>query len=98
MEIKCDEEGEEEEEVQQCAAVKKTTGSACTAVVTEHPVGRPIDRSGQTHHVGLVIGAPLVHDDGPCVPFALPRTVQQPLDSLHNGKPRVSLSKLPVRC
>ena len=26
------------------------------------------------------------------------RTVQQPLDSRHNGKPCVSLSKLAVRC
>jgi len=52
----------------QCAAVKKrTSGSTCTAAVAEHPVGRPIVRSGQAHHVGLATGAPLV----PCVLFAL---------------------------
>jgi len=51
----------------QCAAVE--SGRACTAV-TEHPVGRPIDRSGQAHHVGLAIDAPLAHD-GPRVLFAL---------------------------
>ena len=40
---------------------KRTSGSACTAAVAEH-VGRPIVRSGQAHHVGLAIGAPLAHD------------------------------------
>jgi len=44
-----------------CCSEKRTPGSACTAAVAEH-VGRPIVRSGQAHHVGLAIGAPLAHD------------------------------------